>query len=69
MVAPLAERTRTPTIDWRLMPNVMIDGRELHVLIPSVAAVAATDLRKPIGNLAPERDRIIAAIDYLFLGF
>ena len=30
---------------------------------------AATDLKQAIGNIAAERDAIVAALDYLFLGF
>lgn len=49
--------------------NVTVDGRALVVMMPFMTNVRASDLSKPSTNLAVERDRIIADLDYLFLGF
>ena len=68
VVAPLIVRQRTPPIEWRLMPRVVVEGQELNVLIPGLTAVSADELRRPVGNLAAERDAIVAALDFLFLG-
>ncbi len=68
VVAPLIVRSRTPPIEWRLMPRVVVEGRELNILIPGLTAVSASELGKPVGSLAAERDAIVAALDFLFLG-
>ena len=50
------------------MPVVEIGGREFVLLMPSITNVPASELRVPVANLAASRDRIIAAIDWMFLG-
>lgn len=69
VVAPLALRWTDASLDWKLMPFVTVDGRECHILVPGLSTVQARRLKSAIANLAPERDRIVAALDYLFLGF
>ena len=69
VVAPLALSSAVPDRNDRLALNVDVDGRALVLLIPFMTNVRASDLPKPSTNLASERDRIIAALDYLFLGF
>jgi len=40
-----------------------------HVLlVPSMTAIAAGDLREHRGQLTAHRESIVAALDYLFLG-
>ena len=68
VVAPLIIRGRTPPIEWRLMPRVIVDGRELNILIPGLTVVSVRDLHEPVGSIAAERDAIVAALDFLFLG-
>jgi toxin CcdB len=68
VVAPLIVRNRTPPIEWRLMPRVVVEGRDLSILIPGLTAVSVNELRTPVGSLADERDAIVAALDFLFLG-
>jgi hypothetical protein len=64
MVAPLAPRTRLTGTAGRLTPHVRVSDVE-HVLpVPSMAAIAAGDLREHRGQLIAHRE----AIDYLFLG-
>ena len=50
------------------MPVVQIDGRDFVLLMPSITNVPVAELRSPIGNLNPFRDRIVDAIDWTFLG-
>ena len=68
VVAPLIVRGRSPPIEWRLMPTVVVDGRELNIVIPGLTAVSARELRESIGNIGTERNAIVAALDFLFLG-
>jgi hypothetical protein len=38
-------------------------------MVPLLTTVRVADLRRAVANLAAEHDRIVAALDYLFLGF
>ena len=68
IVAPLAPRARLSGTAGRLTPHVIVAGSEHVLLVPSMTAVLAADLRELRGQLAPYRDDIVAALDYLFLG-
>ena len=68
IVAPLALRTRVTGSAGRLMPYVKVSGVEHLVFVQYVSAVAVDDLRDLRGQLAPYREVIVAALDYLFLG-
>lgn len=53
----------------RLTPTMQFAG-ELYVLMtPQLAGIARTELGPTAGTLAPQRDAIIAAMDFLILGF
>jgi toxin CcdB len=69
VVAPMAPRPALPPLGLRLIPAVEIDGRDLGILVPGLATVAAADLRTAITNIDFARNDIVAALDYLFLGF
>ncbi len=68
IVAFLVPRTELPGASARLMPAVTVAGREMLVLMPSLTNVPASELRAAVGNIAPDRDRLVAALDWLFLG-
>ncbi len=68
IVAPLAPKARLAGTVGRLTPHVRIAGIEHVLLVPSMAAITAADLREVRGHLAAYRDAIVAALDYLFLG-
>lgn len=68
MVAPLVPRARLPGTVGRLTPHVAVVGVEHVLLVPSMTAVRADDLRAPRGALTSYRDAIVAALDFLFLG-
>jgi toxin CcdB len=69
VVAPLAPGTAMPTLAGRLIPIVKVENRDYALLVPSLTALPVTDLRHVVANLAADRDRILAALDYLFIGF
>ena len=69
VVAPMAPRILLPPLGLRLIPAVAVGGREMGILIPGLVAMAANDLRASVANVEGARDDIIAALDYLFLGF
>lgn len=68
IVAPLAPRARLTGTAGRLAPHVKVAGVDHVLLVPSLAAVPASDLRAVRGDLSPYRAEIVAALDYLFLG-
>src|SRR5262249_5741014 len=68
IVAPLAPRARLTGTIGRLTPHVRVLDVDHVLLVPSMAAVSANDLRELRGQLTVYRDAIVAALDYLFLG-
>ena len=69
IVAPLSPATMFKPTTQRLFPAVELEGATYRLLVPGLTTARVGSLRQPIGDLASERDRIIAALDYLFLGF
>ncbi len=68
IVAFLAARAQVGPVAGRLMPIVDVGGREFVLLMPSLTNVPMTELRGAVGNLQAFRDRIVDAIDWIFLG-
>jgi toxin CcdB len=69
VVAPLAPSAAIPQIAGRLIPIVQVENQKYALLVPSVTVLPVTDLRHVVASLADERERILAALDYLFIGF
>jgi toxin CcdB len=67
VVAPLVS-PRTIKLFEKLLPVVVVLGRRYVIAIPDMAAVPVAEVGSPVGNLAAERDRIIAALDLVFTG-
>ena len=53
----------------RLNPPVKVAGRRLLVMTQELAAIKRRTLKQPVANLSPQRDEILAALDFLFTGF
>lgn len=53
----------------RLMPMMEFEGETYVLLTPDVGAVQPSELGPAAGSLAEHRDAIIAAVDFLVLGF
>lgn len=68
IVAFLAARAQFGAVAGRLTPIVEVEGREYVVLMPSLTNVPVAELRKAVGNLNGFRDRIVEALDWMFLG-
>jgi toxin CcdB len=68
IVAPLALRSKFPEAAGRLLPPVVLDGRDFVVVTASLAALPITDLRRKVGNLAAHRVELLGAADLLFFG-
>ena len=52
-----------------LTPGLAFDGEEYVLMTPQLAGIARTELGAAVGSLANERQRIIAAMDFLLTGF
>jgi toxin CcdB len=62
-------RNRNPASRMRtLTPILKFEGKEFLMLTPQVAGIAARELGPVAGDLAPDRDKIIAAVDFLLSG-
>jgi toxin CcdB len=68
IVAPLVLRKRMAKVAGRLTPIVSVGGVEHVLLVPRMTSVASIDLRITKAQLVVNRDAIVAAIDFLFLG-
>jgi toxin CcdB len=69
VVAPLAPSAALPTLAGRLIPIVKVKNQHYALLVPSLTALPVTDLRQVVASLAEDRGQILAALDYLFIGF
>jgi toxin CcdB len=61
------EAIETPIL--RLNPKVGVGDTALVALTQDMASVPNRLLRNPVANLSPQRDEIVAALDFLFTGF
>ncbi len=68
IVAPLVVRKSLAQLAGRLTPIVVWGGSEYAVMVPALTGMRARDLSKCLGSLAPARNELLAAIDYLFFG-
>ena len=67
VVAVLTPVGRLPRTQ-RLLPIVYVDGQDFILLVSRLTNLPARELRRPQGNIAQHRDKIIAALDVLFTG-
>jgi toxin CcdB len=51
-----------------LTPILKFEGKEYQMLTPQVAGIPARELGAVAGDLTSERDKIIAAVDFLLSG-
>jgi toxin CcdB len=68
IVAFLAPRPILDADRARLSPTIVLAGQEFALLLPSITNVPTRTLRASVGSIAAHRDRIVDALDWLFLG-
>ena len=69
VVVPLAPASAAREHSMRtLTPTLRFEGKEFLMLTPQVAGIPARELGPVAGDLASDRDTIIAAIDFLLSG-
>lgn len=70
VVAPLRPKLDSSIVPvLRLNPCVLIKDEEYLVRIQDIATVPRRMLKERITNLTPQREEILAALDFLFTGF
>jgi toxin CcdB len=68
IVAPLVPRDRMKGAD-RLNPIFAVEGQNYWLATHEMFAVDQRFLRGTVATLAGQRDAIIAALDFVFIGF
>ena len=58
-----------PPLAGRLIPIVTVQDRDYALLVPALATLPVADMRRVMATLENDRGRILAALDYLFIGF
>ncbi len=53
----------------RLTPLLKIDGENYLMLTPQLAGINKKELGKPVADLSNSRAEIVAALDFLVMGF
>ena len=70
VIAPLAKPQSVDRLSiTRLNPGVNVKGTDLILLTQDLAAIPRSLLKSSVANLSPQRDEILAAMDFLFTGF
>jgi toxin CcdB len=68
-VVPLMPQGRAPMAVSRLNPVFQIEGSAHLMMTQFIAAVPASLLKTPVGQVSDRSDAITAALDMLFQGF
>jgi len=68
VVVPLAPLTASARPIDRLNPVLDIEGVRFAASVPELAGVPKSMLGRPVTNVSPDREAIIAALDFLFTG-
>jgi len=69
VVAPLAVSEQLGHSAQRLNPYLRVEDIDLVMMTEHIAAVPRPALGAAVASLAQHRDQIIAALDFLFVGF
>ncbi|HEY7298143.1 MAG TPA: CcdB family protein [Xanthobacteraceae bacterium] len=68
IVAPLVPREQMSGAQ-RLNPILSVDGRDYWLATHELFAVEQRMLRRKVASLADHHDKIMGALDFLFIGF
>lgn len=68
MIAPMARALDVPGIAGRLAPVLRVGDTDYVLAVPKMTTVPTRLLREPVASVSAHRDRITAALDYLFQG-
>lgn len=69
VVVPLARYTAVEKKPIKnLTPVVEIDGQKFVLLVPQLAGISITELGTEVSSIAPHRNEVVAALDFLVTG-
>ena len=68
LVAPIASLEYGRSTGGRVMPAVALQGNNHIVVVPRLTTMRSRDLTEKVSSIAPARDELLAAVDYLFSG-
>ena len=51
------------------MPVIRFEGEVFVLMTPQLAGISRRELGPSVGSLAQQRDAIVAAMDFLLMGF
>jgi toxin CcdB len=68
LVAPIASLDYGRSTGGRVTPAVALQGNSYVVVVPRLAVMRSSDLTDKVSSIAPSRNELLAAIDYLFFG-
>lgn len=69
IVVPLVASERVKKLPHKLNPQIQIDGAGMIMMTEQLASVPKAVLGSEVTSLAQYRDEIVAAMDFLVLGF
>lgn len=68
IVVPLIRKDRYGVLYGRLNPTMEVLGIAVVASVSDLAAIAASELQKPVADLSPHHCELIAAINFLMSG-
>lgn len=68
VVVPLVRQDRYGVPYDRLNPLMVVEGVPVVAAVSDLAAIAASELRKPVADLSDHRSELVAAVDFLMAG-
>jgi toxin CcdB len=68
LVAPLVSLSKFSPPSTRVLPIVSLDSQRFVVIAPALESFPVNELRDHVGTVAPFRDDLLNAIDFLFFG-
>ena len=70
VIIPLADATRGAegSIE-KLMPTVEVNQSDYVMVTPQLAGISRRQLGKQVANIAASRNRVLAALDFLIVGY
>jgi toxin CcdB len=68
VVIPISGSINKQAMPDNLCPKITIDNKNYYLLTHQITTVSASFLKEKDSSLLPNRDEIIAALDFLFTG-
>jgi len=69
VVVPLISISMLSKVTPELNPQFEVETAKMYMLTPQIAGIAVSSLGVKICSLKPHRSEILAALDFLFVGY